>query len=190
MPGRTLAGDDGVLRDAIAVSLFYKTLTFLDSQIMRSVDVTMPYTQGATIDYPFDAYKSYFEILANKDNERLHRIHIGLAFLGILQSVEFIPTIRVDDTDTTDDMFKIAIEIFTRRSPTTTGFSLFIVMIMWALSIAIGIIAIQVIQKYRVTDEHVLTLGITTLFALPALRETQSGIPAIGCAADVLGFYW
>ncbi|KAF8927056.1 hypothetical protein CPC16_004529, partial [Podila verticillata] len=26
--------------------------------------------------------------------------------------------------------------------------------------------------------------------ALPALRETQPGIPAIGCAADVLGFYW
>ncbi|KAG0003946.1 hypothetical protein BGZ79_010723 [Entomortierella chlamydospora] len=58
---------------------------------------------------------------------------------------------------------------------------------MWALSFAIGIIAIQVIRKYRVTDERALTLGITTLFALPALREAQPGIPAIGCAADVLG---
>ncbi|KAI7831160.1 hypothetical protein BC939DRAFT_392162, partial [Gamsiella multidivaricata] len=132
-PHGALAGDDGVLSAAIVISLFYTTLTFPESQIMRSVDVTMPYMQGATIDYPFDAYK---------------------------------------------------------RSPTTIGFSLFIVVIMWALSIAIGIIAIQVIRKYRVTDEHVLTLGITTLFALPALRETQPGIPAIGCAADVLGFYW
>ncbi|KAG0300132.1 hypothetical protein BGZ97_003376 [Linnemannia gamsii] len=185
-PHGTLAGDDGVLTDAIAVSLFYTTLQFPDSQIMRSVDVTMPYTQGATIDYPFDAYKSYFEILANKDKERLHKIPVSLTFLGKLQSVEFIPTVQIE----TDDLYKISIEIFTRRSPTTIGFSLFIVLIMWMLSIAIGIIAIQVIRKYRVTDEHVLTLGITTLFALPALRETQPGIPSIGCAADVLGFYW
>ncbi|KAF9148630.1 hypothetical protein BG015_009624 [Linnemannia schmuckeri] len=185
-PHGTLAGDDGVLTAAIAVSLFYTTLTFPDSQIMRSVDVTMPYTQGATIDYPFDAYKSYFEILANKDNERLHKIPISLTLLGKLQSVEFIPKVRIE----TDDLYKIAIETFTRRSPTTIGFSLFIVLIMWMLSIAIGIIAIQVIRKYRVSDEHVLTLGITTLFALPALRETQPGIPSIGCAADVLGFYW
>jgi hypothetical protein len=142
--------------------------------------------QGATIDYPFDAYKSYFEILANKEKEQLHKIPVSLTFLGMLQSVEFIPKVKLSS----DELYKISIEIYTRRSPTTIGFSLFIVLIMWLLSIAIGIIAIQVIQKHRISDEHVLTLGITTLFALPALRETQPGIPAIGCAADVLGFYW
>ncbi|KAF9203020.1 hypothetical protein BGZ59_001865 [Podila verticillata] len=131
----------------------------------RSVDVTMPYMQGATIDYPFDEYKSYFEILANKDRGQLHRIPVSLTFLGMLQTVEFVPVVRLDPSDT----YKISLQILTRRSPTTIGFSLFIVLIMWALSIAIGIIAMQ---------------------ALPALRETQPGIPAIGCAADVLGFYW
>ncbi|KAG0240828.1 hypothetical protein BGX31_001625 [Mortierella sp. GBA43] len=185
-PHGTLAGDDGVLSSTIAISLFYTTLTFPEAQIMRSVDVTMPYMQGATIDYPFDTYKSYFEILAHKEKEQLHKIPVSLTFLGMLQSVEFIPIVRVSE----DDLYKVSIEILTKRSPTTIGFSLFIVLIMWALSITIGIIAIQVIQKYRVTDEHVLTLGITTLFALPALRETQPGIPSIGCAADVLGFYW
>ncbi|KAF9186061.1 hypothetical protein BGZ51_007048 [Haplosporangium sp. Z 767] len=185
-PHGTLAGDDGILVAPIALSLFYTTLTFPVAQIMRSVDVTMPYMQGATIDYPFDAYKSYFEILANKEKEQLRKIPVSLTFLGMLQSVEFIPTVHLSN----DDLYKISIEIFTRRSPTTIGFSIFIVMIMWALSIAIGIIAIQVVRKHRASDEHILTLGITTLFALPALRETQPGIPAIGCAADVLGFYW
>lgn len=42
----------------------------------------MPYTHGATIDYPFDAYESYFEILANKNKERLHKIPVSLTFLG------------------------------------------------------------------------------------------------------------
>ncbi|KAG0345700.1 hypothetical protein BG004_003263 [Podila humilis] len=185
-PHGTLAGDDGVLAAAISVSLFYTTLTFPEQQIMRSVDVTMPYMQGATIDYPFDVYKSYFEILANKDREQMHRIPVSLTFLGMLQTVEFVPTVRLDPSDT----YKISLQILTRRSPTTIGFSLFIVLIMWAISIAIGIIAIQVIRNHRISDEHILTLGITTLFALPALRETQPGIPAIGCAADVLGFYW
>ncbi|KAG0232430.1 hypothetical protein BGX31_005159 [Mortierella sp. GBA43] len=185
-PHGTLAGDDGILSGGISISLFYTTLTFPEGQIMRSVDVTMPYMQGATIDYPFDAYKSYFEILANKEKEQLHKIPVSLTFLGMLQSVEFIPKVKLSS----DELYKISIEIYTRRSPTTIGFSLFIVLIMWLLSIAIGIIAIQVIQKHRISDEHVLTLGITTLFALPALRETQPGIPAIGCAADVLGFYW
>ncbi|KAG0311768.1 hypothetical protein BGZ97_011655, partial [Linnemannia gamsii] len=183
----TLAGDDGVLAAAVSISVFYTTLAFPAGQIMRSVDVTMPYMQGATIDYPFDAYKSYFEILANKDREQMHKIPVSLTFLGKLQSVEFIPTVQLNNHD---DLYKISIVIFTRRSPTTIGFSLFIVLIMWMLSIAIGIIAIQVIRKYRVSDEHVLTLGIATLFALPALRETQPGIPAIGCAADVLGLHW
>ncbi|KAG0345671.1 hypothetical protein BG005_001200 [Podila minutissima] len=185
-PHGTLAGDDGVLASAISVSLFYTTLVFPESQIMRSVDVTMPYMQGATIDYPFDVYKSYFEILANKDREQLHRIPVSLTFLGMLQTVEFVPVVHLDPSDT----YKISLQILTRRSPTTIGFSLFIVLIMWAISIAIGIIAIQVIRSHRISDEHILTLGITTLFALPALRETQPGIPAIGCAADVLGFYW
>lgn len=126
----------------------------------RSVDVTMPYMQGATIDYPFDVYKSYFEILANKDGEQLHRIPVSLTFLGNLQTVEFVPLVRLDPSDT----YKISLQILTRRSPTTIGFSLFIVLIMWALSIAIGIIAIQVIRNHRISDEHILTLGITTLF--------------------------
>ncbi|KAF9333909.1 hypothetical protein BG006_002977 [Podila minutissima] len=176
-PHGTLAGDDGVLASAISVSLFYTT---------RSVDVTMMYMQGATIDYPFDMYKSYFEILANKDREQLHRIAVSLTFLGMLQTVEFVPVVHLDPSDT----YKISLQILTRRSPRTIGFSLFIVLIMWAISIAIGIIAIQVIRSHRISDEHILTLGITTLFVLPALRETQLGIPAIGCAADVLGFYW
>lgn len=133
----------------------------------RSVDVTMPYMQGATIDYPFDAYKSYFEILANKDREQLHRIPVSLTFLGMLQTVEFVPVVHLDPSDT----YKISIEIFTKRSPTTIGFSLFIVMIMWALSIAIGIIAIQVIRNHRIPDEHILTLGIATLFVSIALRR-------------------
>lgn len=33
-PFGTLAGDDGVLADAISVSLFYTTLTFPETQIM------------------------------------------------------------------------------------------------------------------------------------------------------------
>ncbi|KAK3825922.1 MAG: hypothetical protein J3Q66DRAFT_396840 [Benniella sp.] len=152
----------------IRISLFYTTLTFPEAQTMRSVDITIPYMRGATIDYPFYSYKSYFEILANKEKDKLHKIPVSLTFLGMLQSVEFIPILLPDD-----NLYKISIEIFTRRSPTTIEFSLFTVLIMWALSIAIGIIAIQVIGKYRGTDEHVLTLGITTLFALPALRETQ-----------------
>lgn len=116
--------------------------------------------QGATIDYPFDVYKSYFEILANKDREQLHRIPVSLTFLGMLQTVEFVPVVHLDPLD----IYKISLQILTRRSPTTIGFSLFIVLIMWALSIAIGIIAIQVIRNHRTIDEHILTLGITTLF--------------------------
>ncbi|KAF9135087.1 hypothetical protein BGW39_004719 [Mortierella sp. 14UC] len=78
----TLAGDDGVLAAAVSISVFYTTLAFPAGQIMRSVDVTMPYMQGATIDYPFDAYKSYFEILANKDREQMHKIPVSLTFLA------------------------------------------------------------------------------------------------------------
>ncbi|KAJ3218567.1 hypothetical protein HK099_005013 [Clydaea vesicula] len=36
------------------------------------------------------------------------------------------------------------------------------------------------------------TIAVTTgmLFALPAVRNVQPGIPGIGCTADVIGFFW
>ncbi|KAG0244775.1 hypothetical protein BGW41_006333 [Actinomortierella wolfii] len=163
-PHGTLAGDDGILTEAIEIALFYTTLSFPEGQIMqswmRSVDVTMPYTRGAPIDYPFDRYVSYFEILIHKEKEKLHKIPVSFTFLAMLQTVEFVPVLHLDPTDT----YKIAMQITTNRSPTTIGFSVFIVVIMWALSISIGIITIQVVRKHRESDEHILTLGITTLF--------------------------
>ncbi|KAF9166354.1 hypothetical protein DFQ26_008149 [Actinomortierella ambigua] len=184
-PHGTLAGDDGILTEDIEIALFYTTLNFPEGQIMqvlsfvlnvlplsqgdagpRSVDVTMPYTRGAPIDYPFDRYVSYFEILIHKEKEKLHKIPVSFTFLAMLQTVEFIPVLHLDPTDT----YKIAMQITTNRSPTTIGFSIFVVVIMWALSISISIITIQVVRKHRESDEHILTLGITTLFVGPMFR--------------------
>lgn len=65
---------------------------------------------------------------------------------------------------------KISLKISTGRSTTTLVFSIFICILMWLLSLLMGLFAYQVIFQKRKADAHGCMIGITTLFALPAIR--------------------
>ncbi|ORY04923.1 hypothetical protein K493DRAFT_311177, partial [Basidiobolus meristosporus CBS 931.73] len=76
------------------------------------------------------------------------------------------------------------------RSATTKGFSICVVILMWALSLGLGTVAFQIVFLRREIQPPVIALGVSMLFSLPALRNTQPGVPGIGCATDIIGFFW
>jgi hypothetical protein len=76
------------------------------------------------------------------------------------------------------------------RSATTKFFSLFIAACMWLLSISAFILASSVWFAGGKIEPPTIGLTAALLFALPAIRNTQPGVPSIGITIDVAGFLW
>lgn len=122
-------------------------------------------------------------------NDTSQSIPITFHLDASITSFHFMPTLqhRQYASNGTD---RISLKILTGRSTTTQGFSIFICVLMWLLSLAMGLFGFQVVFRKRRADAHACMIGITTLFALPAVRSAQPGIPDVGCVSDILGFYW
>jgi hypothetical protein len=133
---------------------------------MEPVEMVFNYDFGNDVDYPFDQYSGYFEVMAFASGNISATIPISFKLEASVTTYNFNPTLRQFGY-TTD---KIGLKIVAGRSTTTLGFSIFICILMWALSLVIALISYQVVIRGRRVDAHSTMLGITMLFALPALR--------------------
>jgi hypothetical protein len=61
---------------------------------------------------------------------------------------------------------------------------------MWALSLLTFFLSLTPWIRHYKIEPPTLAIANTLLFALPALRDSQPGIPLIGCTADVVSFFW
>ena len=78
-----------------------------------------------------------------------------------------------------------------QRSPSVKFFSLFIVVLMWLVSLAMFIIALNfTISNSREVHYDVPGLAIGLLFAIPFVRDVQPNIPTVGISIDMLGFFF
>ncbi|KAM3582476.1 F-box only protein 9 [Umbelopsis sp. WA50703] len=141
-----------------------KYIHFPAGETMEPIEIVFNYDFGNDVDYPFDQYSGYFEIMASQTGNISATIPISFKLEASVTTYSFNPTLRQFNYVTD----KIGLKIVAGRSTTTLGF----------------------ILRGRRVDAHSTMLGITMLFALPALRSAQPGIPPVGCAADILGFYW
>ncbi|KAI8339675.1 hypothetical protein BC941DRAFT_349528, partial [Chlamydoabsidia padenii] len=131
---------------------------------------------------------TYDTVLSISPSQQKYIYHAGETFISLQVQLHY------DDGNPIDYPFDrytgLNLKIITARSTTTLGFSIFMCLLMWALSLVMAIFGYQVLFHRRSVDVHACMLGITMLFALPALRSAQPGIPDVGCISDVLGFYW
>jgi uncharacterized membrane protein (DUF373 family) len=81
-------------------------------------------------------------------------------------------------------------ETFFRRSRTTKFFSIFINILMWLLSLLLLAMVVGIWFRNRSVEPPTLAFNAALLFAVPAIRQVQPGIPTIGCIADAAGFFW
>lgn len=61
---------------------------------------------------------------------------------------------------------------------------------MMALAISVLLMALRATEAHRELDLLPLSLSITLIFGLPALRNTQPGIPPLGAICDYVSFIW
>ncbi|KAI9031528.1 hypothetical protein CLU79DRAFT_694038 [Phycomyces nitens] len=186
-PNGTLANAYGQLNQPIIVSFSSGgSHRFEAGDTADPIRVEFSYDFGTEMDYPFDQYSGYFELYASYANDTIQGIPITFHLEASLSSFSFTPTLE----SLPNEPDRVGLKIVTGRSTTTLGFSIFVCTLMWALTLIMSLFGYQVAVKKRRVDAHACMIGITMLFALPALRSAQPGIPEVGCTSDVLGFYW
>ncbi|KAI7860143.1 hypothetical protein BDC45DRAFT_564147 [Circinella umbellata] len=187
-PNGTLANEYGQLNQPVFVSFSSLSKYYIDTgDANNPIDALFSYHLGDDIDYPFDHYSSTFEVYASYANDTTRVIPITFSLSASLTSFAFQPIIVDPEPNETD---RVSLKIDTGRSPTTIGFSIFTCVLMWALSLVLTTFAYQVVIRRRRVDAHACMVGISMLFALPALRSAQPGAPEIGCTSDIVSFYW
>lgn len=61
---------------------------------------------------------------------------------------------------------------------------------MWTLSLTVLTLAATLWFRDRKVEAGTIAVASGLLFALPAIRNVQSGAPPLGCTADVSSFFW
>ncbi|KAJ3216193.1 hypothetical protein HDU67_009842 [Dinochytrium kinnereticum] len=167
---------------------------------MPSQDISTRFARGDVNNYPIETYESNaFQIsgtfavtdptLNATQRPSQLPVPISLSIVGALQTFSIdIPEV-IDVSDDGNGLL-LSVRVRVLRSFTTRAFSIFVMGVMWILSILTFCLALSPwIRNYR-AEAPTLAIPNTLLFALPAIRNSQPGVPAIGCTADVISFFW
>jgi hypothetical protein len=79
--------------------------------------------------------------------------------------------------------------LFVRRADNVIVVSVLIMVLMMSLAMSVLMMGIQSASGERI-ELLPLSLSVTLLFGLPALRNAQPGVPALGAFGDYLSFLW
>ncbi|KAJ1923690.1 hypothetical protein IWQ60_005716 [Tieghemiomyces parasiticus] len=163
-----------------------KGKTFKVGRRMESFDLSVPLTGHERL-FPFDTYDSNFAVYLREGNqENGTAIPLRTTLYGSIQTLDFDTVISQGSPGEHIVYFSMAVA----RTKITLFFSIYICILQWALALAISTLAFQVAITRRQIPPALLTCGTSLLFALPALRNSQPGIPALGCASDILAYFW
>lgn len=167
-----------------------QTKTFNANAIMNPQDISFLFSTGDSNLYPFDFYTdsmnlAVFGLETVNGSTQVISVPIAVSSFGALQSF----TIATSETDG-DEAGQLSISTSVKRSATTIFFSAFIFVLSWILS-SLGLcLAITLWTRGRKVEPPTIAVLVTMLFALPALRASQPGIPGIGSMVDVVGFFY
>jgi hypothetical protein len=76
------------------------------------------------------------------------------------------------------------------RAPATLMFALFIMSLMWAVTLLALLLAAKLIRTSATIDTPLISLLGILMFAFTALRNAMPNAPAIGALADYLSYFW
>jgi hypothetical protein len=156
---------------------------FMDVESVVQVD-------GDINRYPFDNYSADIPFTATMGDvlvlgQDAKMLDFSMNAYGAIQNWRFEMAFEKSPT-----LPVILLELKIKRSPTTKGFSMFIIIIMWLLSLAAVAVTFQVVVRQRDAAPPLLGMLVSLLFAMPAVRNTQPNVPPIGTLADVVGLFF
>jgi hypothetical protein len=183
VPGGTLDKGNGKLTRNISLEINSKTVNFNADSRMEKQEVTVGFIEADPDKYPFDVYAYAFAISGSLDGKPLH---ITGAVAASLQGWTIEPAFIVEEDA---DESRAGIGFGAKRSLTTLGFSIFCAFLLWALALATLVLTLSFIF-FPGSEAPPLPVYVAMLFALPAVRSNQPGVPAIGASIDLMSFFW
>jgi hypothetical protein len=82
------------------------------------------------------------------------------------------------------------IELIVRRNNNVIFLSFLCNLLIMALALCVLLMAVRATAACRQLDLLPLSLSISLIFGLPALRNTQPGVPPLGVISDYVSFIW
>ena len=90
-----------------------------------------------------------------------------------------------------DDAYKLTrTSVEMGRANNVIIISIVVMAVMFVLAISIMVMALRVLASPDTLNLLPLSLCVTLIFGLPALRNTQPGVPGAGALCDYLSFMW
>ncbi|KAJ3362448.1 hypothetical protein GGF32_006094 [Allomyces javanicus] len=176
------------LKSAMVLYIDDTKRTFGADERLGSVDAVITFQSGSTRHYPFDVHSTAVDISAALVDAAQTPVPLRLTLNGAVPGFALDNFVLVADPDQGFGYLLLAFDI--ARSGTTKGFSIFIMILSWCLSLIMGYLALQVARQKREVEPPMLAPPCALLFALPSLRNVQPGVPGIGVTVDVVGFFW
>ncbi len=98
---------------------------------------------------------------------------------------------KFEGQETEDDTYKLMrTSLVVRRANNILWVSIVVMAVMFILAVSIMIMALRVASSPKEINLLPLSLCVTLIFGLPALRNVQPGVPGIGALCDYLSFIW
>jgi hypothetical protein len=145
-------------------------------------DVLDPNTSNRVTSYPFDSYDAQWAVTLRSIPPTGPASHIPLR-VSLKHAVHGY---RISAREELPDQYVLHVE----RSGSTVFFAVFVMVMMWGLTL--GIVAMAVILTYARRDIGPGVLGFLAamLFAFPGIRGVLPGAPPLGSLNDYLAFFW
>ena len=120
---------------------------------------------------------------AEKDED--DEVPIGVDFEGSLPGFKIG---AAKSKESTNDY--VGIDISVARASTTKFFSLFVMVMMWSLTIAVLLLTLSVVLRGRKVEVSMFSFTAALLFAFSTVRNAQPGTPPVGTYSDFISFFW
>jgi Domain of unknown function (DUF4436) len=112
-------------------------------------------------------------------------IPIGVDFFG---SITGFKIDAAKAKESTEDY--VGIDMTISRSSTTKFFALFVIIMMWGLTIGVTLLTLSVVLRGRKVELAMFSFTASLLFAFASVRNAQPGTPPIGTYSDFISFFW
>ena len=112
-------------------------------------------------------------------------VPIGVDFVGSIPGFK-IEAAKAKDTD--EDL--VGIDMTISRAATTKFFSMFVMSMMWGLTLGVIFLTLSVVLRGRKVELAMFSFTAALLFAFAAVRNAQPGTPPIGTFSDFISFFW
>jgi Domain of unknown function (DUF4436) len=105
--------------------------------------------------------------------------------------VASITGVKFEGQVTQDDAYKLMrTSLVMRRANNILWVSVVVMVVMFILAVSVMVMGLRVAGSPTEINLLPLSLCVSLIFGLPALRNVQPGVPAVGALCDYLSFIW